>query len=361
MTDASRPARTASHLSPAGRLAYGLSQAARVAWFYTQYRMAARRVARGPRRSGKPPRGMPSTGDVLGRLHDLMLRDLANIEAGIYGMPHDWLPRPLSVLRASRLFFADLVAVDRRRRARLVDEVYDQSRRNRAKRSYPRYYLQNFHFQTDGYLSDVSAELYDYQVEVLFYGAADAMRRQALVPLRDFLAPRRLAETSLLDVAAGTGRFLTFVKDTYPDLPVIALDLSPYYLRRARAVLARESRRWFINAPAEMMPLKDASIDVATCVYLFHELPPRVRLRVAREIARVLKPGGRLIFVDSLQHGDDQLFDPLLDLFPMAYHEPYYRSFARTNLNRLFADAGLTCTSADVAFFSKVMVLEKPS
>ncbi len=62
---------------------------------------------------------------------------------------------------------------------------------------------------------------------------------------------------------------------------------------------------------------------------------------------------------NSLQHGDDRLFDPLLDFFPKAYHEPYYRDYARTDLTRLFADAGLACRGVDIAFFSKVMVLDK--
>jgi hypothetical protein len=48
--------------------------------------------------------------------------------------------------------------------------------------SYPRYYLRNFHYQTDGYLSDLSANLYDLQVEILFFGLADAMRRRILKP-----------------------------------------------------------------------------------------------------------------------------------------------------------------------------------
>ena len=46
-----------------------------------------------------------------------------------------------------------------------------------------------------------------------------------------------------------------------------------------------------------------------------------------RECARVLKPGGRFILVDSLQHGDEPDYDGLLDVFPESYHEPYYRSY----------------------------------
>jgi ubiquinone/menaquinone biosynthesis C-methylase UbiE len=180
------------------------------------------------------------------------------------------------------------------------------------------------------------------------------------MPLGEALRGRRMTEMRLLDIGAGTGRFVTFVKDNYPRLPAIALDLSPHYLRHAKAALARESRVAFVNAAAEAMPLKAASVDVVTCLYLLHELPRKVRQAVARETARVLRPGGRLIVVDSLQRGDEPLFDPLLDLFPRAYHEPYYADYARTDLGRLFAAAGLVRISSELAFFSKVMVFDKP-
>jgi hypothetical protein len=54
--------------------------------------------------------------------------------------------------------------------------------------AFPDYYLQNVHHQTDGYLSDHSAALYDLQVEILFHGAADPMRRRLLKPLVKGLA-----------------------------------------------------------------------------------------------------------------------------------------------------------------------------
>ncbi len=69
-----------------------------------------------------------------------------------------------------------------------------------------------------------------------------------------------------------------------------------------------------------------------TSIFVFHELPPKVRRVVFRECARVLKPGGRLVVVDSLQSGDQPDYDGLLDLFPQSYHEPYYRSYLNEDL-----------------------------
>src|SRR5690606_1475207 len=119
------------------------------------------------------------------------------------------------------------------------------------------------------------------------------------------------------------------------------LDLSPPYLRRAQVALGRDARTHVVNAAAEAMPLCANSIDVVTCIYLFHELPRKIRAAVAREIARVLRPGGRLMFVDSLRRGDDPELDRLLDVFPRAYHEPYYADYVRADLRRLFAGVGL--------------------
>jgi SAM-dependent methyltransferase len=42
-------------------------------------------------------------------------------------------------------------------------------------------------------------------------------------------------------------------------------------------------------------------VGQVTCVYLFHELPADVRRAVAAEMLRVLRPGGLLVLVDSIQ------------------------------------------------------------
>ena len=127
-----------------------------------------------------------------------------------------------------------------------------------------------------------------------------------------------------------------------PQVKAIALDLSQPYLARAKKRAAKMGQAMeFLAAPAEKIPLPDASVDVVTSIYLFHELPPKIRAAAASEIARVLKPGGLFVFADSIQYGDAPDFDGLLDVFPDLLHEPYYTSYAKTDLKQLFAKAGL--------------------
>lgn len=343
----------------AERLVYAVSQTARVSWYFGQYALAARMSGpRVPRERRPVGLRIPDTREVLAELRKLLIRDWRNIEAGYYRLPHDLIERPDRILADARRFFRDLPSVDRRRRERANAEVFHNP--PPGANGLPRYYVQNFHYQTDGYLSEHSAKLYDHQVEVLFGGGADAMRRQALVPIHHHLRTRKVTESRLLDVATGTGRFLTFVKDNYPRLDVTALDLSHDYLSEARRRLRPWSRSRFVQAPAEAMPIGDAGIDIVTCIYLFHELPRKIRATVAREIFRVLKPGGILVFIDSLQTGDRPSFDGLLDLFPVAFHEPYYADYVKQDLEGLFRDVGFVPTSGTLAFMSKVLVLRKP-
>jgi ubiquinone/menaquinone biosynthesis C-methylase UbiE len=67
---------------------------------------------------------------------------------------------------------------------------------------------------------------------------------------------------------------------------------------------------------------------------MFHELPPAVRRIIFGECARVLKPRGRLVVVDSLQRGDEPDYEGLLDLLPQNYHEPYYASYTTAILRQ---------------------------
>ncbi|HKS89004.1 MAG TPA: methyltransferase domain-containing protein [Stellaceae bacterium] len=334
------------------KLVFDTSQAARIGWFWGQKLLAARLSRPVPAPPELRGRRMPGRRRLIADLWRLVETDWRNIATGLYAMPEDWRGSPVEGLRRTVDFFADLGAVEARRHGAARDVVL----RGAETARYPAYYRRQFHFQSDGYLSAASAERYDHQVEVLFGGGAAAMRRQALVPLRAALRARAAASRPprLLDIGCGTGAFLAEVKRNHPRLAVTGLDLSEPYLRVARRRLAAWSRVALVEGAAEAMPFAADQFDIACCVYLFHELPPAVRRAVVGEIRRVLKPDGRLVFVDSLQTGDVPEYDALLDYFPIAFHEPYFTSYISEDLDRLFAP-GLAPESRRTAYFSKVL------
>lgn len=336
------------------RLLFAGLSAARVA-FYGAHYLAARWLSRDTvSERARPAHPTPSLAVLAENVTALFVQDWKNVEAGLYPAPLDFRREMRGALSSLR-YLADMPRVLQRQRTGVHDEARDKGE------GLPAYYRRNFHFQTDGYLSERSARLYDFQVEALFAGTAEAMRRRAYVPVAQYLKRCKLKRPVILDVGAGTGRFLSFVKSVQPQAKAIALDLSAPYLARAekRAVKMGQEIE-ILAAPVEKMPLADASADVVTSIYLFHELPPKVRAAAAKEIARVLKPGGIFVFADSIQYGDAPGFDGLIEVFPALLHEPYYESYAKTDLKRVFADAGLMAAHVDIAYLTKVVTFEKP-
>jgi ubiquinone/menaquinone biosynthesis C-methylase UbiE len=346
------------------RLAYALSQLSRLAW-YAGHEVVLRRLAaearrrpdkntRPPAQSSVPP---PTQRRIYADMLALLQQDLANVEAGIYPLPHDRDGSLLTRLYRSRLFFDDLPEIHRRRERNGFREVLSEKTHSRR----PDYYLQNLHFQSGGWMTDDSADRYDTQVEVLFKGTANAMRRQVLPQLFEVFTGRDQRTLRLIDLGCGTGRFLDLVKQAWPRLPSLGLDLSEAYIRHARRLLRRRSRINLVVANAETIPVPDNTVDAVTCIFMVHELPPKVRRVVIKECERVLKPGGRLVLLDSLQSGDDPAYDGLLERFPQNYHEPYYRSYMNEDFPAIAQQCGLTPRRNVTTFVSKVMVFDKPA
>jgi ubiquinone/menaquinone biosynthesis C-methylase UbiE len=344
----------------ATRVAYASQQLPRMAWYAGHFHVMRRLAELVGRQEGDdaPPKRR-SDPRIEHRLNadraSLLEEDLANVEAGVYPLPADRDGSILTILGRSRSFFGDLPNVHARRRREGTHEVLKAKTRGLR----PDYYLQNFHFQSGGWLTEESAARYDTQVEVLFKGTANAMRRQCLPPLAEVFAGRDQRKLRILDIGCGTGRFLDSIKQVWPRLPALGLDLSDAYIRYGQRHLRRWSRINLVVGNAEAIPLRDDSCDAVTSIFMLHELPPKVRRNVLAEAARVLKPGGRLILLDSLQHGDEPAYDSMLDRFPLLYHEPYYGSYLREDFAAIARRCGLAHRRNTKAYVSKVMVFDK--
>jgi ubiquinone/menaquinone biosynthesis C-methylase UbiE len=328
---------------------------AKAAW-WTTAGMLARTLTRPTKgqqtRAFSPTTAPPMKASLRRAYFEAFEKDARDVAEGLYPALEDGPARPSIALREAADFVGDAFEVDQRRRRGDGVEVRDLA----DSRVYPNYYRQNFHYQSGGWFTAESARRYDAQVEALFSGAASAMRRRGLSLLAKHWRGRDHRDAKILDVACGSGGFLRDLKATFPRAAIAGLDLSEAYLARAR----ERSGLGGVKAKAEALPFADSAFDAVTCVYLFHELPPRVRPVVAASLARVVKPGGVLVLVDSVQPSDTPDLARLLEAFPVYFHEPYYGSYAETDLPALFAEAGLRRVGEDRAFLTKALLLEKP-
>ena len=339
-----------SSLRPLDRFAYR-SQHLSFLLQATLVQEAARFVSRmpRPRLSGREVRA------VLRRKEELHARDLANVEDGLY-------PRELlfdipvrRYMRALPRLLRDTPRVVRRRRSGDFHDIPTVD-----KQRYPAYYRRTFHWQTDGYFSAHSAEVYELGVELLFRGTADVMRRQIIPPVTRFIRAAGARPIRLLDVACGTGRTLHQLGQAHPDLRYYGVDLSPAYVQLARRRLAHLSEVALAVENAEALPFADGAFDIATSVYLFHELPRNARRNVARELFRVVRPGGLVVIEDSAQLSESSEIASALRAFPGEFHEPFYADYLEDDLAELLREVGFAIESSEPQFVAKVVAARRP-
>ena len=142
---------------------------------------------------------------------------------------------------------------------------------------------------------------------------------------------------------------------------VVGVDLSPYYLQYARQLLAGVPDVSLVAENAEHLPFRDEHFDVATSVFLFHELPRATRRAVLREAMRVLKPGGLLVLCDSGQLTESPDLQHYSQWFKKHFHEPYIDDYVADDLAGIAEEVGFEIESSEPHFVSKVVTARKPA
>jgi ArsR family transcriptional regulator len=135
-------------------------------------------------------------------------------------------------------------------------------------------------------------------------------------------------EVAVGDLGCGSGRLAATIAPYARS--VVAVDSSPEMLEVARARLASFDNVQIVQGRIEELPLEPASLDLALVVHLLHHVAdPSAALA---EVARVLRPGGRLVVADVLPH-------PYDDYRRTMGH--IWLGFGRPAIETAFAAAGL--------------------
>jgi ubiquinone/menaquinone biosynthesis C-methylase UbiE len=101
-----------------------------------------------------------------------------------------------------------------------------------------------------------------------------------------------------IDIGAGTGLNVVLFPPEVSELVLAEPD--PHMLKKLRAKLAESGREAsVVPAPAEKLPFEDDSFDTAVFTLVLCTVPdPKAALA---EAARVLRPGGKLLFVEHVR------------------------------------------------------------
>jgi ubiquinone/menaquinone biosynthesis C-methylase UbiE len=110
------------------------------------------------------------------------------------------------------------------------------------------------------------------------------------------VAPR----ARVLDVGTGPGYLaLAASRMVGTDGAAVGIDASPEMIDRAKSRAARKgSSAEYLVATAEALPFDDETFDVVVSRLVIHHLTGDLKTAALAEMARVLKPGGRILLVD---------------------------------------------------------------
>jgi ubiquinone/menaquinone biosynthesis C-methylase UbiE len=137
------------------------------------------------------------------------------------------------------------------------------------------------------------AALYDSLFKAVEEAGLREMRRELLSE----------AKGRTIDIGSGTGANL----DLYP--PPVELTMAepdPHMARQLRHKLASSDRKAeFVEAGAESLPFEGSSFDTAVFTLVLCTVPnPTAALT---EVARILRPGGRMLFLEHVRSEDARL------------------------------------------------------
>ena len=160
----------------------------------------------------------------------------------------------------------------------------------------PAYLQQTYHW---AYVTPEAVRRFERQwlVNLILWGNFAELRDLALAELEPFRNGR------ILQVACVYGDFTEQLAQRLgPDGRLDVVDVAPVQLENLKTKLNGDTARIGLHhQDSTHLRFADASYDCVVVFFLLHEQPENVRIRTIAQALRVVKPGGKVVFVDYHQ------------------------------------------------------------
>ncbi|MDD3717270.1 MAG: class I SAM-dependent methyltransferase [Actinomycetota bacterium] len=114
----------------------------------------------------------------------------------------------------------------------------------------------------------------------------------------------------VLDLGCGSGTLIARIAELYPDAEIYGLDPSERMVETSVNRFADSPNVHIAVGTAVRMPVPSDYVHCMVSNLALHHVPPSERSVCAAEIARVLKPGGRLVYTDMFSDVTGPIDDP---------------------------------------------------
>ncbi len=197
------------------------------------------------------------------------------------------------------------------------------------------------------YLHPRAVKIFEHQwiVNLILWGNFARLRDAALDEMGTVITGRTL------QVACVYGDFTPkLAKRLAPDARLDVVDVAPIQMVNLRRKMGKVANVFADRQNAATLSFVDGAFDQVVVFFLLHELPAQVRSAAVREVMRVVRPGGKVVFVDYhrpvWQHPHRYLMKPVLKTL-----EPFALDLWRTEIADWVSDEYPPAAIAKTTYF----------